>query len=563
MLKAAIDNLVILPVLLPLAAGAFLLLFDERRRILKVTVSLATLLALLVVAATLLVAAHRETAVGADAIAVYLLGNWAAPFGIVLVADRLSALMLLLTAVLALASFVFSLARWHRAGPRFYTLFLLLVMGLNGAFLTGDLFNLFVFFEVMLAASYGLVLHGSGTARIKAGLHYIPINLLASSFFLVGVSLIYGVTGTLNMADLALRVPQVPDGERMLLEAGAAILGTAFLVKAAVWPLNFWLPTTYAAASAPVAAMFAIMTKVGVYVILRLHLLLFGTAAGASAGFGANALFIAGLATIAFGAIGILASQSMPRLTGYTIIVSSGTLLAAVATGRPELIGGALYYLVSSTLAVSATFLLIELIDRGRAAGADVLAVSMEIFGDDLDDEADPVKEEVGVALPLTVAVLGGAFIAVTVLLAGLPPLSGFIGKFALISSLLDGAGTASITAWVFVALLAISGLATLVSMTRTGISTFWVPMEAMAPMVKAVEFIPVFGLLLACLGLTVLGGPAMRYMDATADMLHKPSAYVRDVLSTPRVPPPAGKPADKMEEKLDDVGKSRAEDRP
>src|SRR5690606_8419008 len=191
------------------------------------------------------------------------------------------ALMLVLTSVRALAALIFSFARWDRAGPHFHTLFQLLMMGLNGAFLTGDLFNLFVFFEVLLAASYGLVLFGSGAPRVKAGLHYIAINLAASALFLIGVSLIYGVTGPLNMADLALRIPAVPEQDRMLLEAGAGILGVAFLVKAGMWPLGFWLPSAYKVAAAPVAAIFAILSKVGVYIVLRLSLLLFGAEAGA------------------------------------------------------------------------------------------------------------------------------------------------------------------------------------------------------------------------------------------------------------------------------------------
>ena len=159
--------------------------------------------------------------------------------------------MLLLTSILAAASVVFSLARWHRAGAHFHSLFQFLLMGLNGAFLTGDLFNLFVFFEVLLAASYGLALHGSGAARVKAGLHYIVVNSAASLLFLIGVSLIYGVAGTLNMADLAARIPNIAGGEPGLLETGAGILGIAFLVKAGMWPLCFWLPTTYAAAARP------------------------------------------------------------------------------------------------------------------------------------------------------------------------------------------------------------------------------------------------------------------------------------------------------------------------
>src|SRR3546814_4414776 len=188
--------------------------------------------------------------------------------------------MLLLTGILASASLVFSLARWHRAGVHFPPLFQLLLMGLNGAFLTGDLFNLFVFFEVLLAASYGLALHGSGARRVSAGLHYIAVNLTASMLFLLGVSLIFGVTGTLNMAALAELIPTLPENTRSLLHAGAAILGIALLIKTAMWPLGFWLPRTSAASAPAVAAMFALMTKVAIYVLLRLGLLLFGDEAG-------------------------------------------------------------------------------------------------------------------------------------------------------------------------------------------------------------------------------------------------------------------------------------------
>src|SRR5690606_14244233 len=151
------------------------------------------------------------------------------------------------TATIAVPTCAFGSVRWQRAGPRFHVLFQLLVMGLSGAFLTGDLFNLFVFFEVLLAASYGLALHGSGPARVSAGLQYVAINLVGSSLLPVGISLIYGVTGTLSMAELATLIPALTGDERALAEAAAAILGVAFLLKAGIWPLCFWLPTTYAA----------------------------------------------------------------------------------------------------------------------------------------------------------------------------------------------------------------------------------------------------------------------------------------------------------------------------
>lgn len=522
------SHLVLVPIVLPLMAGMLMLVLDGRSRAFRALVNLAATVALLAVALALL----RESGAAGPVVGqephVYLLGNWAAPFGIVLVLDRLSALMLVLTSVLAIASLAFSLARWHRAGAHFHPLFQFLLMGLNGAFLTGDIFNLFVFFEVMLAASYGLVLHGSGPLRVKAGMHYIAVNLANSSLFLIGASLIYGVTGTLNMADLALRIPQVAGEDRMLLEAGAAILGVAFLVKAAMWPLCFWLPGAYSAATPPAAAILAITSKVGVYVLLRLSLLLFGDGAGESAHFGNDWLLYGGLMTIVFGTVGVLASQDTVRLVAFSVLVSSGTLLAAIGVNDVTVTAGALYYLVSSTLTISAFFLLVELVERGREAGADMLAVTREAFGD-VEDLEEEEQEEVGIPVPATMAVLGISFILCALLLAGLPPLSGFLAKFALLHGLLRGGGL-SVGSWMLLGLLVLSGFAVLIAAMRAGIRTFWT--ERDVPRVGMVEMAPVAGLLLLCMMLTIQAGPAMHYMEATAEMLHVPTDYVRGVLT-------------------------------
>jgi multicomponent K+:H+ antiporter subunit D len=529
------DHLIIVPILLPLASGAVMLLLAERRRILKAVIGVATTVALLAVSVMLLRLADMPPAAsGGSAVTVYQLGNWPAPFGIVLVLDRLSALMLALTSVLGLASLLYALARWHRAGPRFHTIFQLQLMGLNGAFLTGDLFNLFVFFEVLLAASYGLVLHGDGIVRVRAGLAYIAINLTGSFLFLIGASLAYGVTGTLNMADLARRVPSLASGDAALMAAAGAILGTAFLMKAGAWPLNFWLPTTYAAASAPAAAVFAIVSKLGVYVILRLWTLVFGPEAGPLAGFGGGWLLVGGMLTIVFGTVGILASQSLPRLAGCSVLISSGTLIAALGFGDGAVIGAMLFYLVSSTLGIAAFFLLVELVERIRDPGADIIAVTMEAYGEG-DDEG--LADEIGIAIPATIATLGGSFIACALLLAGLPPFSGFIGKFALMVAMLrmDGSAVQAST-WTMIGLLTVSGLATLIAMTRSGISSFWARMDESVPRVRVIEMAPVLALLLLCLGLTVGGGPAMRYMEATTQALQARQGYVTGVLGPPRV---------------------------
>lgn len=510
------EHLVIAPVVVPLAAGALLLLYDERRRKLKAAIGLASLAVQLGAAVALL---GRATTIPAQ---VYALGDWPAPFGIVLVADRLSAMMLLLAAVLGIAALVFSLARWHRAGPRFHSLVQFLLMGLNGAFLTGDLFNLFVFFELMLVASYALALHGSGTARVRESLHYIVINLTASLFFLIGAALLYGVTGTLNMADLAMRIPQVPAEDRVLVEVGAAILAIAFLVKAAMWPLGFWLPSTYAAAAAPAAAMFSILSKVGVYAVLRLWLLLFGGAAGA------ELLLYGGMATIAYGVSGMLAAQTLGRLAGFNLIVSSGTLLAAIGAGQAAATGAALYYLLVSTLGSAAFFLLIELVERARTPGADVLAVTAAAFG--VGDEETEPEEEAGVAIPATMALLGLSFACCALLAAGLPPLPGFLAKFALLAALLAPDPVPGV-AWALLVLLTLSGLAAVVAMGRSGVRIFWATTTS-PPRVRLIEMAPVAALLALCLALTVAAGPAMNYLNDTARALYAPGGYIESVLT-------------------------------
>ena len=527
------QHLGIISIILPLVAGALMIPLDDQRGRLRAGLAIVSTVALLVIAITLAWQAHEGG--GEGLVTVYRLGNWPSIFGIVLVVDRLSALMMVLTALLGLCALVFSLARWQRMGAHFHALFQFQLMGLNGAFLTGDLFNLFVFFEVLLAASYGLALHGSGIMRVKAGLHYISINLAASLLFLIGVSMIYGVAGTLNMADLAARIPEMSAENRPLLEAGAGILGLAFLVKAGMWPLGFWLAPTYSAASPPAAAIFSMMSKVGVYAVLRLSLLLFSPEAGESAGFGGNWILVGGILTIAFGAISVLATQDLSRLAGASVLISSGTLLAAVGAEQVAVTSGALFYLASSALAIGALFLLVELLERGRDMGADVLAVTLEAFGD--GEEDDDEEEEVGVAIPGTMALLGVSFLCCALLLAGLPPLSGFIAKFAMLSGILNpeglGGRVASVSpgGWALLVALVLSGLATVLAMTRAGIRSLWATANRSVPRVRVIEMAPILLLVGLCIGMTAGAGPVLRYMQATAQALHAPQDYIRHVI--------------------------------
>ena len=530
-----LNHLIIAPILLPLVASALLLLLDERRRMAKNAIALATLLAVLVISVALLLQTVRVGISGNSATRVYLIGDWTAPFGIVLVADWLSDLMIVLTAIIALAAFVYALARWDRAGPRFQALFLLQITGLNGAFLTGDLFNLFVFFEILLAASYGLLLHGSGAERIKAGLHYVAINVGASLLFLIGVALIYGVTGTLNMADLATIIPGVVGGDLALLQSGFAVLGIAFLLKAGMWPLGFWLPRTYAAAVPPAAAVFALLSKVGIYALLRVYLLLFGTEVGWAGNFGEEWLLFGGIATVAYGTLGVLAARTLSRVAGFCVIISSGTLLASIGAGEGTSLSPILFYMVSSTLGLSAFYLLLELVER-REAEANIQAIVEPVFEDEYTGTiAEPEEEEVGIVIPATIALLGGAFAFCALLLAGLPPLSGFIAKFAIIHNLLNLGQDVSAAVWVFVFLLIGSGLAILIATTRAGIDLLWEPSDKPQPPLRIAEAVPVGALLAVCLGLMVFASPVMRYMERTSLSLQDRQGYINAVLGAQR----------------------------
>ena len=550
-------HLMLAPIMLPMFMAALMLFMGEERQRLKLGMNLlSTALGLFIV---IMLLGWTNQSGAAATMAVYMPGNWPAPFGIALALDRLSALMLLVIYLVAMAALVFSAARGHKAGVHFHPLFQLQLMGLSGAFLTADLFNLFVFFEIMLAASYGLLLHGSGSTRIQAGLHYIAINLVASSLFLIGVSMLYGITGTLNMADLARAIPQVHDADRGLLHAAVGVLGTAFLIKAAMWPLNFWLVPAYSAATAPSAALFAVMTKVGVYVILRLWTLLFSSEAGESALFGGNWLIVGGMVTMVYGAIGMLGSQRLTHLAGFAAILSSGTLLAATGFGQNLLTAGLLYYLPGSTLAVAALFLIADVVDRWRAddeAGEpyednEAPFLNAELLpseGFNLDEEEELL---IGRAVPAAAAFIGLSFMVCTLLIAGLPPLSGFVGKFAMLTTLLNPLGLitsngveAGWQGWTMVALLIITGLMALIALTRAGIRHFWANPEQSAPSLKVAEGLPIAALLLCCVAMTVKADAVMRYTLRAANALHSPDVYVSTVIGQPPVPAPKEKKA-------------------
>ena len=548
-LDATMPHLVAVPILVPMLTAALMLLLGEQQRRAKSALTVVSgLLGLLAALALLRWVSTADTGGGEGSIGVYLPGNWRAPFGIVLVADRLSTMMLALTGVVAFAASIYSTSRWDRAGVHFHPLLQLQLMGLNGAFLTGDLFNLFVFFELMLAASYGLLLHGSGRLRVQSGLHYIAINLGASALFLVGAALLYGVTGTLNMADLGMRIAQLAPADRGLVHVAAAILASAFFAKAGIWPLNFWLVPAYSAAVSPVSAVFALLTKLGIYTVLRLWTVLFAPDTGASAQFGQNVLIAIGLITLFTSALGILGTQRLSHLAGYCVLISAGALLTAIGLGQPAVWAGALYYLLNSTLALSTFFLLIDMLERWRNAGASIaphetdgnapfLSKDLKALGDvNLDDDQLALY---GRVIPAGIAFLGLCFLGCALLLTGLPPLAGFVGKFAMLSGLLR-APQVSLAGWCFLALLLVSSFFTLIALSRAGIRHFWTHPMDRVPALQALEVLPVAVLLAACVVLTIQAGPVMRHASAAAQELFSATAYRNAVMGARELPAPA-----------------------
>ena len=454
----------------------------------------------------------------------YRLGDWPAPFGIVIVLDRLSATMLMLAAALALCVVLYAVDGWDARGRHFHPLFQFQLLGINGAFLTGDLFNLFVFFEVMLIASYGLLLHGGGPRRLLAGFQYVAINLLASTLFLFAVGLIYAVLGTLNMADLAVKAALVGPADAALLRTGVLLLFLVFAIKAALVPLHWWLPATYAAASAPVAALFMIMTKIGVYAMLRLYGTVFG-AAGPLAGIVEPWILPAALATVVLGTIGILASRALLDLVAFAVVGSMGMLLIPIGLVRGGLSGAsgagasgvttALYYLVHSTLSGAALFLLVDLIAERRGRVLDRLAPAPEIANPNL---------------------LGGLFLLGAMAIVGLPPLSGFIGKLMV----LQAGREADAAPWIWAIVLATT-LVMVLGFARAGSVVFWnikdEPPDRVVPHRRLLPLAAAGSLIAATAALAAFGGTVTPALQRTAGQTLDTQAYVRAVLGPDALP--------------------------
>ncbi len=503
-----------LPVLIPLLAAAALLLIERRGILAQRVLGFASLLAVLAVVGLLAGPASR------DEITVYLLGNWPAHLGIALAVDRLTVLMLAAAGVLAACALLYASGGWDRSAPHFHALFQLQLAGLNGAFLTGDLFNLFVFFEVLLIASYGLLLSGGRGPRMAAGLHYVAFNVTASTLYLIAIGLLYGLVGTLNMAEMAERMAHLPAADVGLARAAGLLLLVVFCAKGALLPLYFWLPGTYSRAAAPVAALFAVMTKVGVYAVLRVYTLVFGSEAGPVGDLAWPWLLPAATVGLLLAALGALAADSLGRLVAYLVVGSAATLFIAVALANPEAIAAGLFYLLHSTLIGGALFLIVDLVRQQRG-------------------DADDSLVRLGSLGPK--ALLGSLFLVAAISVAALPPLSGFIGKFSLLAAVPPNQ-----VAWLWPVVL-VSGLLAILALARAGSHVFWRRPEAgepewesaiPTPAPRAPELAATALLLALGLALTVAAGPVLRFTEASAHQLAEPGRYREAVRDAVPVPP-------------------------
>ncbi len=500
------QNLTFLPILLPMLAGVLLLLppFGNNKTNRRITSVVLSTITFLVSLALLL-------KVQASGTQVYAIGDWSAPFGIVLVADPLSTLLVCLTTLLGVACTLYASAGDDEEGSLFHPLVHFLILGVNGAFLTGDAFNLFVFFEVLLIASYSLLMHGGDKRNTRAALQYVIMNLVGSAIFLIGLGVLYGVLGTLNMADMAQKVALLQGDDVYLAKIGGLLLLVVFALKGALLPLHLWLPNTYATAMPVVAALFAIMTKVGVYSMMRVYTLIFGDEAGELTHMAQSWLWWLALATIAMGAVGVLASKDLRKLVANLVIVSVGTLVALVAVQTVEASAAAIYYLVHSTLVTAALFLLADLIGRQRG------------------DIVDHISAGPAVAQP---RLLGVCFLIAAVAVIGMPPLSGFIGKVWLLKATLNAEYTV-----VFWPLYLLASLAILLAVSKAGSTVFWhhhgkVDQSTEQIRVHPAQLVALIILLSGAPLMSVFAGPLSEYAIGAANQLHDFDNNINVILS-------------------------------
>ncbi|HEY8474815.1 MAG TPA: Na+/H+ antiporter subunit D [Natronosporangium sp.] len=492
--------LVPLPVVMPLLGSGVTLLMFRRPRIQR-AVSIGVLAATLAVAVALLV-------VSRDGPLVVAVGGWPVPLGIVLVADQLASLMLVVSAAVTLCVLLYSIGQGAADGDEaaplsvYHPTYLIMTAGVTNAFLSGDLFNLYVGFEILLAASYVLITLGGTENRVRAGTTYVVVSLLSSVIFLVGIGLVYAATGTLNMAQLVTRVEELPASVRLLLQG---MLLLAFGIKAAVFPLSAWLPDSYPTAPAPVTAVFAgLLTKVGVYAIIRVETLLF------PGGRAADLLMVAALATLIVGILGAVAQSDIKRMLSFTLVSHIGYLLFGVGLASRAGIAAAVFYTVHHIVIQTTLFLVAGLIERrGGTTAIDRLG-----------------------GLARTAPILGVLFFIPALNLAGIPPFSGFLGKLGLVRA---GVEEGTWLAYLLVAGGMLTSLLTLYAIGRVWNLAFWrSPPELTDELDRRRSPRLMVGataaLVAAGAALTLIAGPLYDITDRAAGNLLSRQPYVQAV---------------------------------
>ena len=488
-----------MPIVLPLL-GAALSIMAFRHRSVQRMISLAVLSSTATISCILLIQADTSGPVVAQ------MSGWPAPFGITLIADRLAGIMLAVAAVMLIAVLVYAIGQpgAERNHGAFHPVYLVLSAGVAAAFLTGDLFNLFVAFEMMLTASYVLLTLGGGREQIRSGMTYVVISLVASALFLTSLALIYSATGTVNMAQLAERFGDLPNGVRL---AFGLLLFVVFGIKAALFPLFSWLPDSYPTAPSPITAVFAgLLTKVGVYAIIRTQTLFLdpGTRPG-------TLILVVASITMLVGVLGAIAQDDIPRILSFHIVSQIGYMIMGLGLFTVAGLAGALLYVIHHIIVKTTLFLTAGLVEV-RAGSGRLAAIG---------------------GVSRVYPVLGLLFLLPALSLAGIPPLSGFVAKFALVEAGLSSAQYAVVAVSILVSLL------TLFSMTKIWGGAFWGevqltdeagdpddPPKGLGVMYLSVGFLVVLSLVVA-----LAAGPLYNLSARAADELLTPGQYVSEVL--------------------------------
>ncbi len=492
------NNLVIYPVLIPLFAAIIMIFF---RKNVPAQKTISTIVSILGIA----VAFYLASIVTTQGIQVFHAGNWIPPFGIVLVADVFAVIMVILSNIVAAACLFFSFKTIDigREKHYYYAFYQFLMVGINGSFLTGDLFNLFVFFEVMLIASYILIVLGGELGQLRESFKYVVLNIISSTLFLVALAMLYGTIGTLNMADAAVKVAQLED------QGIVTIISMIFLVvfgfKGSLFPLYFWLPQSYYEPPTAISALFGgLLTKVGVYALIRVFTLIFIH----EPGYTHNIILAMGAGTMFFGVLGAIGQMDFKRILSYHIISQVGYMIMGLGLYTPIAIAGAIFYIVHHIIVKSCLFLLSGVTER--ITGTTDLSKMGGMLG--------------------KYPVLGWTFFIAGLSLAGVPPLSGFFSKFVLIQ------GGLEIHSYPIVVVAIVVSILTLFSMMKIFMYTFWGVEKEIPAENKSYNYLQLMPPTLALVGLSIFLGLGaewiMGYAMMAADQLMNPEIYINSVLT-------------------------------